>query len=406
MTQYSHSRLSTFEQCRLKYKYQYIDKIRGEGTSIEAFMGSRFHEVMEKTYKERDFRTPTPDELKNYFNELWEKNWSENVFVTRKDRTAEDYRNIGLTAIENYYKRYAPFRDGRVLGIETKINAELDEPGHQVMGYIDRLMEMEDGFFEIHDYKTSAHVPEQSKLDHDRQLALYEIAVREMWPNDVKKVDLVWHYVCFDKEMRSRRSGEALEELKESTISLIDEIESAREYPPHETNLCEWCDFCDICPLFAHEIKTSQLPPNKYLKDDGVKLVNTLADLDNRKKELKAELNAIDEEEDAVKEAAIALAQREGVMRFVGSDRQLTIKEEVEISYPDSRADEREEFEAALKELGIWEQVSGFVASTFRAMARRQWWKEGVPTKVAAFVQLKPCKKVHLSRRKDEEPVM
>ena len=30
MTQYSHSRLSTFEQCNLKFKFKYVDKVEAE----------------------------------------------------------------------------------------------------------------------------------------------------------------------------------------------------------------------------------------------------------------------------------------------------------------------------------------------------------------------------------------
>ena len=48
MAVYSNSKLSTFEQCRQKYKFQYIDKIRIPGESIEAFLGSRVHEALEK----------------------------------------------------------------------------------------------------------------------------------------------------------------------------------------------------------------------------------------------------------------------------------------------------------------------------------------------------------------------
>lgn len=46
---YSHSRLSTFEQCPNKYKLHYIDKVETEAEqSIEAFLGSRAHETLEK----------------------------------------------------------------------------------------------------------------------------------------------------------------------------------------------------------------------------------------------------------------------------------------------------------------------------------------------------------------------
>jgi len=49
MTRYSHSKLSTFEQCRYKYKLKYVDRIKLEGASnVEAFLGSRVHEALEK----------------------------------------------------------------------------------------------------------------------------------------------------------------------------------------------------------------------------------------------------------------------------------------------------------------------------------------------------------------------
>ncbi|MDI6846268.1 MAG: PD-(D/E)XK nuclease family protein, partial [Candidatus Saccharicenans sp.] len=59
---YSHSKLSTFENCPLKFKLAYIDEIRVEEEGIEAFLGSRFHQAMEKLYSELPFRTMTLDE--------------------------------------------------------------------------------------------------------------------------------------------------------------------------------------------------------------------------------------------------------------------------------------------------------------------------------------------------------
>ena len=52
MAIYSHSRLEAFKSCPLKYKFNYIDKIKREEEGIEAFLGSRFHKVMEKIYKD------------------------------------------------------------------------------------------------------------------------------------------------------------------------------------------------------------------------------------------------------------------------------------------------------------------------------------------------------------------
>ena len=52
MPTFSNSRLGTYEQCPLKYKYQYIDKIKvEEAKTVEAFMGSCVHEALEKHYR-------------------------------------------------------------------------------------------------------------------------------------------------------------------------------------------------------------------------------------------------------------------------------------------------------------------------------------------------------------------
>ena len=53
MPTYSHSKLGCYEQCGLKYKYQYIEKIETEvENTIEAFMGGLVHEALEKLYSE------------------------------------------------------------------------------------------------------------------------------------------------------------------------------------------------------------------------------------------------------------------------------------------------------------------------------------------------------------------
>ncbi|MAG20116.1 hypothetical protein CL618_01655 [archaeon] len=56
MTCYSHSRLGTFQQCKYKYKLNYIDRIKTDLESIEAFMGKLVHETLEKLYKDLKFQ--------------------------------------------------------------------------------------------------------------------------------------------------------------------------------------------------------------------------------------------------------------------------------------------------------------------------------------------------------------
>ena len=102
MTIYSHSRLDTFENCPLRYKFNYIDNIKRDEESIEAFVGSRFHETMEKLYRDLRYRIYTLEELLNYYEDLWSKNYHKDILIVRKERTVDDYKNLGKKCIKDY----------------------------------------------------------------------------------------------------------------------------------------------------------------------------------------------------------------------------------------------------------------------------------------------------------------
>src|SRR4030042_6051293 len=98
MPTYSNSKLSTYENCPQQYKLRYIDLIKPpeDEKGIEAFLGSRVHETLEKLYKELLLtKLNSLDELLEYYNSQWEKNWHENVVVTKKEFTPENYLHTG-----------------------------------------------------------------------------------------------------------------------------------------------------------------------------------------------------------------------------------------------------------------------------------------------------------------------
>ena len=56
MTCYSHSRIFTFEQCRYKYKLQYIDRVKVDvPNTVECFMRDLVHRTLEKLYNDLKF---------------------------------------------------------------------------------------------------------------------------------------------------------------------------------------------------------------------------------------------------------------------------------------------------------------------------------------------------------------
>lgn len=402
---YSHSRLSTFEQCPLKFKYAYLDRVGMKRRTIEAFMGSRFHEALEHLYSRIAFDPPDVQALKGYFEQRWDEQWSDDVEILQKGKTHQDYKTIGLKAVEDYYRRHAPFEEGHVLGLEKDIIADLDGTGsYRLRCIIDRLMKRPDGVYEIHDYKTSATLPPQAKLDEDRQLALYEIAVRQAWPQ-IERVELVWHYVCFDMELRSQRTPEQLRALSESIRGLIDSIEATTEFRPQESALCAWCDFQRICPLFAHRFQTEDFGTIDYESDAGQALVNAFSALDAQKHELAARIKAIEAEQERLKDIAGNIADTQGVKRLYGDDHMLTIRDELKVRYPRKGELSRNDFETTMKTMGLWDNVTDVSWSALKALAEQEGWHQTVklPAKLQPFLEIEAVKHFRLATRKERK---
>jgi CRISPR/Cas system-associated exonuclease Cas4 (RecB family) len=72
---YSHSQLSTYEQCPLKYQLCYRDGIRRDSESMEAFLGDMVHEALKKCYDDIKLaKLDTLDELLACYDNLWQQN--------------------------------------------------------------------------------------------------------------------------------------------------------------------------------------------------------------------------------------------------------------------------------------------------------------------------------------------
>ena len=249
MAIYSHSRLSTFEQCPLKFKFQYIDKIKPDiQQSIEGFLGNKIHDTLEWIYSQAsNGRIFQLDDILKFYIENWHREINSDIKIVKEEYNMEYYFNQGIKFLIDYFLKYSPFKDNTI-ECEKRILIDLDSEGkYKLQGYIDRLVHhKETNIFEIHDYKTGGFLKSQEELDKDRQLALYSIGIREMFEN-VVDVDLIWHFLAFNKKMTSRRTIEQLEELKQEIIQLINQIESATEFPACPSALCKWCGFRSYC---------------------------------------------------------------------------------------------------------------------------------------------------------------
>jgi len=227
MTTYSHSRVSTFENCPYAYKLRYIDKIKPEvPTTIESFMGSLVHESLEHLYKFKKFKKRIAlNVLIKFYRDLWKKNYSDDILIVKEDQglNSENYRKMGEKFISDYYDRMKPFEQITILGLETQDRMTLPD-GNQWHVRIDKLGCDSEGNYFVCDYKTNSRMKDQEEADEDRQLALYSVWVKDKF-KDAKSVKLVWHMLAFDKDAVSERTDEQLKKLQDDVCAKIKEIE-------------------------------------------------------------------------------------------------------------------------------------------------------------------------------------
>ena len=400
MTVYSHSRLSCYEQCPQKFKLQYIEKIETEEEqTVEAFLGIRVHEALERLYRDLDHqKTNTLEEILDFFTSEWTANWTDDIIIVKGEYRSENYRDMGRKYLTDYYARYQPFNQGKTVALEELIKITLDEEAkYKLQGYIDRLTETKDGFYEIHDYKTNSRLPLAEYLRTDRQLALYMIGVKNLYP-DVKDVRLVWHFLKFDKEIDSTRTDQELLQLKKDTMQLIDAIENDERFEAHPGFLCEWCEYQSCCPQWSHLHMIREKPTNEYLKDSGVVLVNRYAEIKSAQKRANLQWEA---ELEKLEEALSMFAEKEHVEVVFGSKNKVRVTDSEKYSFPSKNTKEREQLERILVKYGRLHEVSQLDTSALGKILQEKQWEPEVLAALQNYVAVEHKKRYYISKIKE-----
>jgi putative RecB family exonuclease len=389
MAVYSHSRISTFEQCPFKYKLQYVDRIEPEiEQTIEPFMGDLVHQALEKLYTDKKFKKRVSKaSLLKFFKDLWKKEYSSDILVVKKGLTAENYKKMGLKFLSDYYDSYKD-DDMTILDLETQDKMTLPD-GNQWHVRIDKLG-CKGSIYFVCDYKTNSSMKDQQEADGDRQLAMYSIWVKDKF-KDAKKVILKWHMLAFNKEVTSERTDGELKKLQEDVCNTIKQIEIATkedDFPRNQCGLCPYCGYQAYCPSFKHQIKLTQKTIEQFKKDDGVKLVDGYA-------EIKAKLDELQEKEEEFKTKLVEFSKQLGIDVVYGSNMLAKVKEFEKIILPE----DKEELIAIMKDKGEWEELAMINFMKFQS----KYFKGELHPDIHKKITKEKDFRVSLSKRKDLE---
>jgi putative RecB family exonuclease len=249
-TSLSPSKVSTFKDCALAFRFSAIDKLP-EPTSMPAVKGTTVHRALELLFGEpAEDRTPERAQecLTGALTEMQEH---------------DDYRSLGLdpeaesafaadasTMVERYFQLEDP-RTVQPVGLEMMLEAELGSL--VVRGIIDRLEEDGDGELVVTDYKTGRTptvAQEQSRLGG---VHFYAFLCERVLGRRPARVQLI--YLGAEPQVitttPSEQSVRGMEKKVGAIWTAVERACEREDFRPKQSALCNWCSFKQYCPAFG-----------------------------------------------------------------------------------------------------------------------------------------------------------
>lgn len=241
---FSYSRLSTFEQCELKYFYSYILK-EPRVFGPPATLGNIIHEALEFTLESNqpinafDLMQNYKDAIPSYDPE----GLIPDAMLANGEEMLQEFIDRHKDELFHIIGKEVPF--SLVVG-----NARFN-------GYIDLLMKGPDGNIQVIDYKSGAREVAEKNVPSDLQLGLYALIVRHWYPHQ----DTVYAELYYLKS--GRRKGhlfttDDLLQVEARLSELVHDVLTKMDFKAtSENSACYWCDYAKngVCATGARRVK-------------------------------------------------------------------------------------------------------------------------------------------------------
>lgn len=244
---YSYSKISTYKQCKFKFKIKYLDKNYLFSANIATDFGTLIHETEESIAQALQ-----ANQAVNYV-------WLKNRFILQsrkiahkypdefmsKDKSGRTYHEkvyLYLTSaiyrLENFLKQNP---DLKIIGIEQKFDFNYDNV-HSFNGSIDRaFLNERTGEILIQDIKSWPLPAQKSELKAPLQFTIYTMAANLLWNVPVEKIRCE-----YDLPLCDITQSAIADDLVSAGTAALDKLFNgihANDYKPTVSALCHWCEY-------------------------------------------------------------------------------------------------------------------------------------------------------------------
>lgn len=343
---YSHSRVSTFQTCPLKYRYQYLD---GLGKEIEEehmslILGKSVHAALEDLYtRVSDLEKVSESQLLWAYDAAWQaavpdmwdssseqsnSPWGTDAAASTDASAQEIFYRRGVVYLKRYYQTYAPFTRPKPMKVEYRLQFLLDEQV-QFQGILDRV-DIEWDTITIVDYKTNKALPTNDHDTHHDQLALYGLGIEQKYGGKFRTLLGKLIYLHLEKEVQFEITYDEIERIRQKYLAVITDIEDKttrymqgrweeNAFPHQVWPHCDYCPFQQICPAWKH----------KYMDDQAITLgalgQTTIKKIIDEYATLSKQISALEKQKDLLKQELLIYAAETKLPKIFGNAYKLSL---------------------------------------------------------------------------------
>ncbi len=247
----SYSAVATHQQCPLKYRFRYIDRLPERFLSANLAFGSAIHGAVELHFNALMLgkAVPSLDDLLEAYHEAWESRKEKTIRYRRGEDRAH-HTGVAMRMLRAFQGSHLARPDGTILGVEKELRGAVISDCPDLLGRIDLLVETA-GALTVTDLKTarSPWSATQAALAGD-QLLLYAELVRDMAPH--KTVHLNFAVITKSKTPSIdihavRASPERVEHTTRVVQHVWQAIEAGHFHPLPSATICSACPFQEPC---------------------------------------------------------------------------------------------------------------------------------------------------------------
>lgn len=245
---FSPTRITTYLECAVKYRYIYLDRIGRFYLRPRAYysFGSTLHQVLRQFHEQG--ASQTPEELVASLKD----NWISAGYTSPDEE--EHHRQLGEQIVAAYHKSLDSQETPReCVAIEKQLSYDMGL--YILRGRIDRIDRHPDGTLEIIDYKSGLDSVTPEEVASSIAMCCYQLLVKRLYPE--APVCATIYCLRTGASATVALTDAALNTFADDLNSLVKKIlqtDFTLVYPIKKP-ICETCDFLSRCQRVWREKK-------------------------------------------------------------------------------------------------------------------------------------------------------